>query len=330
MRLGRPLDPHLRKSFRALVAAASILVSTQASSAESSLTCFTRALSQKLAEAEPRSSGALTRLHWDDMEWRRLSLRDPHQKKLSSPNFLQNLHESVADVFDPWFQGRKSGAFEAMLREQHRVLAQGRDGGRTYGGASASETNPYPGLLRNELGPNLMVIATPVWFEKHLRGEIPPTAAKNLRALEKSGKTQIYELPHPIRVVGVGKKAQPYQQLTNTYLEIDYADDIQSYLAVAGKTMRRVRDRMKDGRATSADVVEGMSDYLYYTVRCHPFRRLNFSLFMSQVNYVLMENGLRGITPDNLDYILLVSTRDEFRVEFAKRVSIENPPNSKP
>ena len=76
----------------------------------------------------------------------------------------------------------------------------------------------------------------------------------------------------------------------------------------------------------NAAVISKLSEYIYLGATAgHPFRRANFSLFMSHVNWVLRHHGMNGISHGSLDFVSMFFQYEEFNEEFMKPIRAANP-----
>ena len=60
-----------------------------------------------------------------------------------------------------------------------------------------------------------------------------------------------------------------------------------------------------------------LSDYFHLMTNCHPFYRINNSVIMNQVNYVLRIHGLRPVAHGDMDLLATMVGYKKFR-EFFK------------
>lgn len=73
------------------------------------------------------------------------------------------------------------------------------------------------------------------------------------------------------------------------------------------------------------DVIILIADYYQVGINAHLFARVNNSLLMAQVNYLLHFAGLRGIAHGALDYYALYKVPADFRAIFVRAVLERNP-----
>ena len=76
--------------------------------------------------------------------------------------------------------------------------------------------------------------------------------------------------------------------------------------------------------ALNAQLIELLEQYLYLGIHTHMFRLCNYSLVLSQVNFVLGCFGYRGVGPANLDYVGIFEQFEDFQSAFRRHLSHAN------
>lgn len=78
-------------------------------------------------------------------------------------------------------------------------------------------------------------------------------------------------------------------------------------------------------------IIEMLSDYYHTGINAHLFKRVNQSILMSQINYVILRIGLSGIThlsgpplSIKLDYAAITLNPEEFKNFFIREVIEQN------
>lgn len=216
----------------------------------------------------------------------------------SSDNFTKNQLEA-ARFFGSWFRGFRKLSYLDMLREQHKIACLGKHGDTPYKTTSAGATYDSreiePGKLRMDIkrGPlagrrptvEISESPSPIKKLKELLG-LDPTRREIWRV----------EMPHldpehyPDAVADVNGNAMHFSPAPDT-MEI--------FFLQAGELMDLIKDlrwfplrRVPSVRSWMFDT---LSDYYQLAIVGLPFIRINQSLLMGQVNYILMLHGFEPI-----------------------------------
>ena len=261
----------------------------------------------------------LSQLSPDSVEWIFLTTRSG---QVFDKGFSHRLHESMNEVFEPYFiralQDHPHMSFEKMLRDQHAMAVSGKDGKSKYWGASHTWANYifanyarqgrfrhesyrlFPGMLwKNWINPQTKLNAE-IPFEL-LSGNTLPQELENIPTKFFSRRTflkstifkrgQILYIYPPI-------KAGPF------------------YLKAMEVKMERILDAAKRQRSLN-EMASELSDYVQLGANGHVFNLANYSIFMTQMNAVLVYLGHPGLSPKMLDYHSMVENPATFRKRFA-------------
>lgn len=241
--------------------------------------------------------------------------------KITDPHYLKNITHSLQDHFHPWFEGTSDLPFRKMLADQHRTANLGRDMKTFYTSPTQEMWGTGPnrysaGLYRLEEG-----ISGGFRFEDLCKNHYCPADFKNhFKAVEK-GRKKLW-------IEGIPAEHQPKRVLRNRGLffkspfdlSIGYADQ-----KALGHYLDRMELLMNQLRKTPAGAPPGpwmdaLADYVQLFSVALPFDTVNFSIAMSQANYILTRNGYRGISHGALDYFAMVYSSDEYRKIFRRMV----------
>jgi hypothetical protein len=89
------------------------------------------------------------------------------------------------------------------------------------------------------------------------------------------------------------------------------------------KIMEKLRNLPNENAVKGTDqqsLLDLLADYLQLFSAGLPFERVNFSIAMAQVNYILMNHGIRGIENGELDLISMMVPTPLFRTIFTDAV----------
>jgi hypothetical protein len=219
-------------------------------------------------------------------------------------------------VFEPYvrdFMNGKEQDFKEMLRDQHRILTAGIDGTNRYWGASLGVLNylmgasAIPGIYRYEdiNGPPSPRMILKISIAEKLQGQVPV-------------KTSFIQR-NPIQ--GISEKNTPLQMISAKNILFIYPknDGVVEYLASMQNDMIRALRMIRAGKPRD-EVLPLLADYVQKGVAGHVFGLANYSLYMTQVNSLLIRMGFAGISPGNLDYHALVEDTATFEQRFIDEV----------
>lgn len=254
----------------------------------------------------------------ENPDWRKLQFTDPGQQVDEYARlYVKNVTSSIIEKFAPAFEsGRIITDFRAILREEHRVLIMGDDPARPYRGwfkgarQNAETIAGMAGQFRSEDGylPRFALWLPGVFGKKSARLRPPDPV---------------------IKIEGIPEEALP----TNDVLKLEHqfpdARYLGYYLDRMGLLMSQIRSCDSCSRL---QLIEKLADYYHVAINSHAFPRVNQSLFMSQVNYILRRAGIKGLrhaspgpAGERLDALALVLGGDEFRRYFVHQVLNDNP-----
>jgi hypothetical protein len=288
----------------------------------------------------------------ESAEWKRLSVRDA-SKPMLDDHYLGRLHASLKEVFAPWF--RKEAPlnglpFSEILRQQHIVLVTGVDGSEHYAGATLIAHDKVPshvpeGLYRDEgyrlhEDGHIMTFRTEAklpeksahlqamidWYASHPEADKVKEPEKDIFPDPFTSSKASFDIIHLPRLRG---DVKVWNEVFENYITHHYpaARDLPKLRDAMTKVMDDMRNYGPNlsHAKTWPGLSENLAEYLYLGIHAHPFEAGNYSLVMSQVNYILERAGLRGISHANLDYIGISEQFDDFKKAFLTSVSEVNP-----
>jgi len=128
---------------------------------------------------------------------------------------------------------------------------------------------------------------------------------------------------HKFSIDGIPEKFLPEIKIEADRLRIYFSDEVEIYVGRMKEIMVEIKNVERGGE--TGRLLSLLSYYLRLGVSAHPFKRINFSLLMGQVNYILEFHGLKGISHRNLDYLALIMNSDAYEKVFVKHVKEVNP-----
>ena len=96
--------------------------------------------------------------------------------------------------------------------------------------------------------------------------------------------------------------------------------NLKHHIQKGGELLGKVRKLIQES-AEKEEILPHISDYYYTMIRALPFRRVNHSLFMNQVNYLLRNIGLHHMRHGDLDYLAYTLSKNQFRECFIDAVN---------
>ena len=106
------------------------------------------------------------------------------------------------------------------------------------------------------------------------------------------------------------------------------SSEVQMYLNEAEKILAKIKsdfhkDRNSNFSKSSSnkkEFLEQLADYYQYLICAHPFVRVNQSLFMNQINYLLYLRGFAPLYHGQIDFWAMTLPHTEFRRFFINEV----------
>lgn len=287
-------------------------------------------------------------------EWKRLSVRDPSLPVVSE-SYLLNLQQSVSQVFIPWLEGDASVAtlpFMEMLRTQHARLINGSTASGRYDGATMIMHNlgtqiVPAGRYRFEIYANDPNQRIPMSFQ--IERKLTEGLSERIQNLRSFYLSQAEDLKDPepdhqgpdkithhfgrnaaIEVLPLPGIPQERVKVWNmiyggwaTHYYVRLADT-PTVLEAMGRALDKLRSIEPTPEALKKNF-NTLERYLYLGIHAHPFESGNFSLIMSQVNYILWRHGYRGISHGSLDFYGVLERFEDFQRRFRRRINEVNP-----
>jgi hypothetical protein len=244
---------------------------------------------------------------------------------IQSRNYIQNISDSIRESFAPWFEGKSEESFQRMLKLQHVILTMGLDGNHPY--LSTSDSRPLSpssrGRFRHEMSSLFMSPYLEFRVSDFFRPGSMNRAFRTFLEEDAPGRTYkvpIHSIPEPHRpeiqltTINVGPGIQdfliryryPSNPVSKTYVE---------ELAYIMETLRQLPSDTPE-----EELLRLLADYVQVFSAGLPFDRVNYSIAMAQVNYILMKHGFRGIENGELDLISVTVPTPVFRQVFLDSV----------
>ncbi|MEZ4749118.1 MAG: hypothetical protein R3B54_00415 [Bdellovibrionota bacterium] len=246
----------------------------------------------------------------------------------SSENFSKNQLEA-ARFFGSWYRGLRRMSYLDMLRAQHKIACLGKHGDTPYqttnAGATYDTRNIEPGKLRMDIKTGPLAGRQPTVEIEGSEEQINRLKALLGLDIEKRAIWEV-EMPllspehFPEAVADIHGNAVHFSPPP---------DEMEIYFIKAGELMELLQSLrwfpLRRIPSVRSWVVDTLSDYYQLTVVGLPFVRINHSLLMGHVNYVLMLHGFEPIEHGLLYYDAAFLPPRLFREIFRGAVYKANP-----
>ncbi|MCB0406040.1 MAG: hypothetical protein KDD51_14755 [Bdellovibrionales bacterium] len=245
----------------------------------------------------------------------------------SSDNFSKNQLEA-ARFFGAWFRGFRRLTYLDMLRTQHKIACLGKDGTSPYKTTSAGATydtrDIAPGKLRMDIA------SGPLTGRPTVEVNGSANSVRRLKTLlgldpDKRENWKV-EMPH------LGSQHYPdvvADAHGNAMHFSPRAENMAVFFEQAGELMAALQDTrwlpLRRVPSVRSWLVDTLSDYYQLAIVGLPFVRINQSLLMGHVNYVLMLHGFEPIEHGLLYLEAAFLPPDLFRQIFRGAVYRANP-----
>ena len=257
----------------------------------------------------------------EDREVIRLFTRHP-KLPVFSPNYIPNMMDSIRESFAPWFEKKTPESFQKMLKMQHAILTLGIDSKHPYLSTSMDHALRSTSIGRFRYQKTSPFSRPHLEFaisDLYLSQAIPPGLQNFLDEIDSYRE---YLLP----IASIPEAHRPEARITVLYMpgggrnylfKMRYPENhsTEYYLGEMAQIMEEIRDLPPN--APKPRTLHLLADYIQLFSAGLPFDRVNFSIAMAQVNYVLMSHGLRGIENGELDLISAMVDTTLFRKIFS-------------
>jgi len=322
------------------------------------ITCVVRKLGTFVLRTNKaaRPPAFLQEMKPENLDWVLETVRTPYEataEHVLERGFQAYLRNSAAAVrrFDKLFRsGQLSSKLRDELQAEHLLLVKGEKAGSIYVGTTIPTfKSDLPARVQRDAGTfihqqgNLVLSEATLVLRKSSPSHpgiewlgpgpdlIPPP---NLpEPFPKNGET--WELWFPeIAEKAKAKNIDPklvmpknfnsHETIQHKYPRFYYQE---LYLDRMSDLMKEIENcllRSCPGKS-NREILNTIADYYQTGINAHLFLRVNNSLLMNQVNYLLRYMDLKGISHEALDYLALYKVPGDFREAFIRAVERRNP-----
>ncbi len=273
--------------------------------------------------------------------WKNLMVRLARQP-VSNTNYLHNQSYGLRKIFDPWFRGTNPETdFAVILSQQHSALVLGPPGLNRAYRPKSSKWQGYVHLKVEPAGRYRQEIeelgheVRQMYFREEVFEDydLPPSIFEKIetRAKGNSWKQQIDGIPErawpendaPYRMSETesGESVPNHELPFRMMHSLPRAEHVPIYVKRAGEIMNEIRSQQALSLPNLSTL---LGKYFHVLINAHPFYYGNNSLFLAQINYVLLERGFSGIPHGGLDYLALITSTNEFVPHFVNEIQKAN------
>lgn len=229
-------------------------------------------------------------------------VRRPNQKYINK-TYIENM-KKADEFFNKWWWGTEKMSFRDMLKKQHSIIV-----GDTYTGYTTPVTGICPpSLIRDELQ---ITLHEPMLKKEWYTDEL------NKRNFPLNTETKI-------KVDKI--KYRKCHKVTNTEdgikLRLPDAKHVKCYIIEMEKILKEFEVYAPNNVPKKLFIWLGT--YIHLGVICHPFEKVNFSLIMLQVNFILNNFGFNSISHDYLDFDCFMKPTEEIITSLKRMVQDAN------
>jgi hypothetical protein len=242
-------------------------------------------------------------------------------------NYLQNAIQALRNIFEPWiFGGIKLSPpeFIGMLKLIHFYFRGGHNG-KLYEGSDG------------DLGANDLIFGVDI-HNSRLEWSDWPYAPNRIAAMWNQSPIRYQHQNigegwnrRLVKLEGIPNEALPLHDikrpnLPNRDWRFYYiqAKWVPTYLTRMSQLMNSVLDEIH-GKRNLQKMISDLADYHQLFSIAHPFVRVNNSIALSQVNYVLELLKLNGIAHGELDHWSMYLDSTDYRKMFWNLIASQNP-----
>jgi hypothetical protein len=288
-----------------------------------------------------------------------IDYKDPNWIDLQFPNnpditayanlYVKNITLSLS-VFADYFESSKFENFTTfinILRQQNKLAIVGKNSTEPYGGFfldsdwkagvdvllnMAHKIGEEPGATRDEL----------IELERQSledQAGILRTFGISIDLIDllrnSFGNEPINKIETSIKINNIPKKAFPKNNIGKPGMGIihEYPNPkyLTTYLNQMFVYLKKIRGCTNCSRL---EIIGHLVDYYYTGINAHLFSRVNQSLLMTQVNYILRRIGINGVKHSSLppfsmklDIAAITMSHEDFRVFLINEIINQNDPD---
>ncbi|MEE9525306.1 MAG: hypothetical protein V3V78_01735 [Candidatus Woesearchaeota archaeon] len=225
-------------------------------------------------------------------------IRYPHLLKDANEIYIRNCIGAF-EFFDKWYNSKKIEykEYKSMLKNMRKIIALGKNDNGPY---RKIDSRLYKKWFKNK----------PFDFRKD-NVRVRSTRLKKQKLAEYFGSSKSDRF---IKIHKIPKQGWPHSKKNgfhiyprSVYLEL--------YLKECHKHLIDLKKEIEDN---SSHPIKKIASYYFYAINARPFSYINNSLFMIQVNYMLIKLGYDGTYHYDLDHLAHRMQLKKFQEIFKK------------
>ncbi len=263
--------------------------------------------------------------------------RDP-LNGVGDPIYVRNITRSTFTTFRTWFESGMPSALTSMLSSLHLEVVKGNSEDPLQWYIPEDLNVPsvdrvlQPGTMRSspnfERVPELEYLGITNSLAKKLT-QLSREERVSLPRRLRGSRTKIEGIPAAAQPEFLGFKEDGEYSPTRrvvieptVYISYAKAEHIHLYLSEMDRVLRIVHGliRGNDFQGRDQKVVRLLARYHQLFIAALPFARVNNSIAMAQINYILLTLGLNPIAHSYLDVICLLVSSDRYQDLFETEV----------
>jgi len=269
--------------------------------------------------ANPFSQCSLLFRFTPDENWNRIVVREPTAPRHDDfEGYATRIFRGTVDVFAPWFKTQNPDlSFKEMITFQRAPLV--------------AETPKGPGYNGYFFGHQIFNLLD----DKHKMRDGDPRIMFS-EGSKFTGEANRYlwqilpiiDLEDGVSTYSTfvhGVQSQGRIRIERKDIFFFYPDStvLPQYLNKAEELLRSLQKSSPiDDAVKKREFLGTLAHYYQLLVVAHPFPRVNNSVFMAQVNYLLITHGLRGLPHGYLDLAAFVLSTKQFQDYFIQQVEL--------
>ena len=256
-----------------------------------------------------------------DPEMIRLFTRHP-DTIISNPHYLENMADSIRESFAPWFENKSDLTYPKMLKQHHAILTQGLTRRTPYLSSSnfTRMKKHRSGRFRYEMASlfnrPILEFSLNAFFDGPR--DCPPALLEFLNKHDKGlyYRTSVESIPIEYRPNAILWVFRQNGNLVDFHFQLTYPESAKSEIYVKALEVKMLHLKNLPKGVSQDALTSPLADYIQLFSVGLPFDRVNFSIAMSHVNYILMSHGFRGMENGELDLASAMLSTQEFRKAF--------------
>lgn len=281
------------------------------------------------------------------------------EQEVNYLNYLKNALEAL-NYFDVWFRTGDITSFQEMMNRAHQISSIGEKGNSPYTPSHQhyNTSEMFPGKTRTHIpvtkeDPRMAEVKVgipavildvvqqeigkpigklKIFYEPLTGFNSPQPHVREILTIKKGDRNYSIEVTYLVRN---GKKGFAVGHVKIEGIKSEHSPKnwfslggehhppsskhIDEYFKYAQTLMEKIR-KIKPGEDQET-LITLLSDYYHVMISAHPYFRVNNSMIMSHVNYILKRHGLKPLSHTDMDFWANTLSTPEFRRFFRDEIN---------